>query len=83
MKKFSVSLSNIIKEFSLEILVAGADHNTIKIEVADLNRPGLQLSGFFDYFDSDRIQTENSDNDGQTDLCMRNPHQSRRKRSKK
>lgn len=56
MKKFSVSLSNIIKEFSLEILVAGADHNTINIEVADLNRPGLQLSGFFDYFDSDRIQ---------------------------
>lgn len=52
---FSVSLQKIVEEFSLEVLV-GADFKNIPVTVADLNRPGLQLSGFFDYFDENRIQ---------------------------
>ena len=52
---FQVSLQKIADEFSLEIL-NGQDLDKIKVEIADLNRPGLQLSGFFEYFDKNRIQ---------------------------
>ncbi len=52
---FSVSLQKIIEEFSLEVL-CGDNLDKVLITVADLNRPGLQLSGFFDYFDENRIQ---------------------------
>lgn len=27
-----------------------------KVEVPDINRPALQLSGFFDHFDAERVQ---------------------------
>lgn len=26
------------------------------VQVPDINRPALQLSGYFDHFDSDRVQ---------------------------
>ncbi len=53
---FSVSLSRIIKEFSLEEVYVPENIDEIVISTADLNRPGLQLGGFYNYFDSDRIQ---------------------------
>ncbi len=53
---FSVSLSRIIKEFSLEQAYVPENLEEIMVSTADLNRPGLQLGGFYDYFDSDRIQ---------------------------
>ncbi len=56
MQKFTVSLEKIIKEFSLEVIHMPISPDQILLDVADLNRPGLQLSGFFEYFDSERIQ---------------------------
>ncbi len=53
--KFSVSLQKIVDEFSLEV-INGSDFDKIEITVADLNRPGLQLSGFYEYFSLKRIQ---------------------------
>ncbi len=53
---YSVSLAKIINEFSLETLYLPADPNDIMIFSADINRPGLQLAGFFEYFDNKRIQ---------------------------
>ena len=53
---FSVSLSRIIKEFALEEVYVPENIDEIVVSTADLNRPGLQLGGFYDYFDSDRIQ---------------------------
>lgn len=53
---FFVNLQEIIKEFHLEIIFSTENMNEIKIIAADVNRPGLQLVGFFDYFDSDRLQ---------------------------
>ncbi|HHW46508.1 MAG TPA: HPr(Ser) kinase/phosphatase [Clostridiales bacterium] len=53
---FSVSLSKIIKEFSLETLYLPDDPENIYISSNEINRPGLQLSGYYDFFDSDRIQ---------------------------
>lgn len=53
---YSVPLQRIIKEFSLEQLYVPDNLDDCVVATADLNRPGLQLSGFYDYFDKDRIQ---------------------------
>ena len=54
MQEFTVKLSKIINEFKLEeVYVPNPD---ILIETTDINRPGLQIAGFFDYFDPKRIQ---------------------------
>ncbi len=53
---YSVPLQRIIKEFSLELLYVPDNLDDCVVATADLNRPGLQLSGFYDYFDKDRIQ---------------------------
>ena len=53
---FSVSMSNIISEMSLESIYMPREPSEIYINSRDINRPGLQLSGFYEYFDSERIQ---------------------------
>lgn len=53
-KVFTVKLSKIIDEFKLEEVYA--PQRDILIEAVDVNRPGLQIAGFFDYFDPKRIQ---------------------------
>lgn len=53
---FNVSLQRVIKEFSLESIYLPKDPNEILISSSDVNRPGLFISGFEDYFDPERIQ---------------------------
>ena len=53
---FSVELSKIISEFSLEEIYMPEDPERISVHLADVNRPGLQLAGFFDHFEAQRIQ---------------------------
>lgn len=50
----AVTVEKLIKDFELEILVEGNAGE--KISVSDVNRPGLQLSGFYNYFTPERIQ---------------------------
>lgn len=52
----SVKLSAIIQEYNLEPVVAPEGFEDVEITVADVNRPSLQLAGFFAYFDPNRIQ---------------------------
>ena len=52
----SVKLSQIIKEFDLEVAVKAGNPEEIMISVADVTRPGLQLAGYFEHFGPDRIQ---------------------------
>lgn len=52
---FSVSLSQIIKEMSFETIFMPADPDTIMISSTQLNRPGVELTGFFEYYDPSRI----------------------------
>ncbi len=54
--KYSVSLKRIISDFSLEILNLNTDAEEIKIWSAEINRPGLHMAGYFEFFDPDRIQ---------------------------
>lgn len=55
-RKFTVSLSRIIDEFSLETLNMPENEGDILISNTELNRPGLQLSGYYEYYDNQRIQ---------------------------
>jgi len=55
-KKPTVKLSAVIKEFNLEILYAPDNIGNITVVSDDISRPGLQFAGYFDYFDSDRLQ---------------------------
>lgn len=50
----AVTVEKLIKDFEMEVLVEG-DKNK-EIHVNDINRPGLQLSGFYNYFAPERIQ---------------------------
>jgi HPr kinase/phosphorylase len=54
--KYSVPLVKIVKEFTLEVLYMPTNSDKILVTSTDVNRPGLQFGGFFDYFDSERIQ---------------------------
>lgn len=53
---YTIKLKEIIKEFNLEIIWAPEDYENVEISSMDINRPGLQLCGFFDYFDNKRIE---------------------------
>lgn len=53
---YTVDLTKLIHKMNLEVLTAEVNIEEIKISQTDVNRPALQLAGFFDYFDSNRIQ---------------------------
>ena len=53
---YSVKLGQLIKDFELEVLRGAPGFEDILIQKEDVNRPALQLAGFFDYFDYKRIQ---------------------------
>ena len=55
-KTYSVPLSAVIAEHSLEVAYTPCPPEERMVISADINRPGLALSGYLDYFDSDRIQ---------------------------
>ncbi|MBO5452545.1 MAG: HPr(Ser) kinase/phosphatase [Clostridia bacterium] len=54
--EFSVSLKKIVDDFKLEVLTNPDRVEEIQINNTDVNRPGLQICGFFDYFEKTRIQ---------------------------
>ena len=53
--EYSVSLKKLIEEFKLETLYI-PEGRKIKITQPEVNRPGLALSGFFEFFDPNRVQ---------------------------
>ena len=56
MADYTVDMTQLIETMKLENCTLGVNVADIKISQNDINRPALQLTGFFDYFDSDRIQ---------------------------
>ena len=55
-EKFTISLKKVIEEFKLEVIFTPKDPTDIMIDENDVNRPGLQLMGFYEYFNPERIQ---------------------------
>ena len=53
---FTVALSKLIKELKLERIYMPRDASEILVTSSDVNRPGLYLAGFYDFFDNVRIQ---------------------------
>ena len=53
---YTVPLTKIIKEFSLEKLYVPANLQERVIASNEVNRPGLQIAGYFEFFDEKRIQ---------------------------
>ena len=53
--EYSVALKTLMEEFKLEALYI-PEGRKIKITQPEVNRPGLALSGFFEFFDHNRIQ---------------------------
>ncbi|MBE6846997.1 MAG: HPr(Ser) kinase/phosphatase [Ruminococcus sp.] len=55
-EQFTVTLQEIVNEFQLEVIHAPCDLNTVQLTENDIIRPGLQLMGFYEYFNPERIQ---------------------------
>ena len=53
---YSVPLKKLVEEFDLQVEYAATDFDSIRLTVADLSRPGLQLAGYFDHFEPVRLQ---------------------------
>ncbi|MBQ4569343.1 MAG: HPr(Ser) kinase/phosphatase [Ruminococcus sp.] len=53
--QFSVSLAKMIKESQLEPLYMPRDPEEIDIVSMDIDRPGLELTGYMDFFDENRV----------------------------
>ena len=52
----SVRVKDIVEKFQMEVINKGTEYDTEILTITDVNRPGLQFIGFFDYFDPRRLQ---------------------------
>jgi len=52
----AVKLTKVVEEMNLKNLTPEIDMDKVRITVPDMNRPALQLTGYFDHFASERIQ---------------------------
>lgn len=51
-----LKVDKIIEKMELEAVCPDIDTSDKIVTISDVNRPALQLAGFFDHFDSDRVQ---------------------------
>lgn len=54
--KYTVKLKKVVEEMALETVHLSSDYEEVVISTPDVNRPSLQLAGFYDYFDTERLQ---------------------------
>ena len=54
--KGGVKLPELVEQLGLAVVNKGKDYESALVGIRDVNRPGLQLVGFFDYFDERRLQ---------------------------
>ena len=52
----AVRVKDIVEKFQMEVINKGTEYDTDTLTITDVNRPGLQFIGFFDYFDPRRLQ---------------------------
>ncbi len=53
---YTIPLSRIVEDFRLEIVVKPDNFEEIQISSPEVNRPGLALAGFYEVFETERIQ---------------------------
>ena len=52
----SVALSKLVSKMRIQSVTPEIDISDLKITTNEVNRPALQLTGYFDHFDADRVQ---------------------------
>lgn len=55
-KTYPVKLHKIVETLGLTVINKAPDYDTALVHVSAINRPGLQLAGFYHYYDPRRIQ---------------------------
>lgn len=53
---YTIPLSRIVEDFHFEVIVRPDNFESILISSPEVNRPGLALAGFYEVFESERIQ---------------------------
>ena len=53
---YSISLKTVVEELNLTPVFLTEDYRSIQVTSGDVSRPGLPLTGFYDYFDNTRVQ---------------------------
>ena len=53
---YSYRLAKLAEDLKAEVVYRSSDFEEVLIYTGDINRPGLQLAGFYDYFEPTRIQ---------------------------
>ncbi|MDO4522557.1 MAG: HPr(Ser) kinase/phosphatase [Eubacteriales bacterium] len=52
----SVALSKVVEKMNLKNMTPDVDISQIRITIPDINRPALQLTGYFEHFAYERVQ---------------------------
>lgn len=55
-KRTPAKLPELVKEFNMEVLNQAPNYATQTVTISDVNRPALQLVGFYEYFEPIRLQ---------------------------
>lgn len=53
---YGVTITDMIKKMDLKHLTPEIDTDKVVLSHPDVNRPALQLTGFYDHFDNERVQ---------------------------
>lgn len=53
---YTVRLCDLMEDFKVDVVYQSSDYELVEVKTNDVNRPGLQLTGFYDYFDPARLQ---------------------------
>lgn len=53
---YSVKLRTVVDQMGWQLVVESTDYNDRRLNTAKINRPGLQLAGFYEFFTQERIQ---------------------------
>lgn len=51
-----IHLHELVEQLKMSVVYKGSDYETALVGIKDVNRPALQLLGYFDYFDERRLQ---------------------------
>ena len=56
MNNYSVPLRHLVEEFNLTVAYQATDYEEIRVQVDEVSRPGLPLTGFFEHFEKLRVE---------------------------
>jgi HPr kinase/phosphorylase len=55
-REYTYKLKTLVEAQKLNAVYPSTDYEKVLIKTGDVHRPGLQLAGFYDYFDPSRVQ---------------------------